>query len=306
MAAFFSGTDSNTLLNEGIDSCHYLSLVVNNAGKYVARVTRRLTETFIGKRVVKYPSYDGIEISNEQDCNITNIEKVEYSNLDIVIENSMKDTADEINARYNELINQKKHVETIDFPIQRNLFGFDSEAYVKGNSKVTSDYDFYKNNEKKDSFSKIEENETADNCILSDEIIDEDSAMEMAAQILYGNITLTIEQFRKFNNVEAWIKEGMIKVFDKRFYATPKDNKNSVETYDDFMYSFISIIISSYAEEYIDFYKSEVDEDYINMIIAQSITDSLDELVEKAFGSVEKNKNPYIDMIYKNLELYTK
>ena len=72
------------------------------------------------------------------------------------------------------------------------------------------------------------------------------------------------------------------------------------------MYSFISIIISSYAEEYIDFYKSEVDEDYINMIIAQSIIDSLDELVEKAFGSVEKNKNPYIDMIYKNLELYTK
>ena len=99
MAAFFSGTDSNTLLNEGIDSCHYLSLVVNNAGKYVARVTRRLTETFIGKRVVKYPSYDGIEISNEQDCNITNLEKVEYSNLDIIIENSMKDTADEINAR---------------------------------------------------------------------------------------------------------------------------------------------------------------------------------------------------------------
>ena len=306
MAAFFSGTDANTLLNEGIDSCHYLSLVVNNAGKYVARVTRRLTETFIGKRVVKYPSYDGIEISNEQDCNITNLEKVEYSNLDIIIENSMKDTADEINARYNELISQKKHVETIGFPTQKNLFGFDSEAYIKGNSNVASNYDFYKNNEKKDSFSKTEEKETADNCILSDEIIDEDSAMEMAAQILYGNITLTIEQFRKFNNVDAWIKEGMIKVFDKRFYATPKDNKNSVETYDDFMYSFISIIISSYAEEYIDFYKSEVDEDYINMIIAQSITDSLDELVEKAFGSVEKNKNPYIDMIYKNLELYTK
>ena len=306
MVAFFSGTDDKTLLNEGIDSCHYLSLVVNNAGKYVARITRRITETFIGKRIVKYPSYDNIEISDEQDCDIINLEKVEYSNLDIVIENSMKDTSDEINARYNELISQKKHSETISLPMQRNLFDFDSEAYVKGNSKITSDYDFYKNNEKNNSFNKMEDNETTDNIILSDEIIDKDSAMEMAAQILYGNITLTIEQFRKFNNVNAWIKEGMIKVFDKRFYATSKDNKNSVNTYDDFMYSFISIIISSYAEEYIDLYNSEVDEDYINLIIAQSIVDSLDELVVKAFGSVGKNTNPYIDMIYKNLELYTK
>lgn len=42
MPAFFSGTDTKTLDKEGRDTNHFLSLVVNNEGKYVARITRRV------------------------------------------------------------------------------------------------------------------------------------------------------------------------------------------------------------------------------------------------------------------------
>ena len=42
MPAFFSSTDTNTLREEGTDLNHFLSLVVCNAGQYVARITRKI------------------------------------------------------------------------------------------------------------------------------------------------------------------------------------------------------------------------------------------------------------------------
>ena len=41
--AFFSGTDTNTLLQEGKDCNNFLSLIVNNAGQYEAAITRKVT-----------------------------------------------------------------------------------------------------------------------------------------------------------------------------------------------------------------------------------------------------------------------
>ena len=42
MHTFFSGTDQSTLLQEGLDRNHFLSLIVNNAGVYTAKVTRKI------------------------------------------------------------------------------------------------------------------------------------------------------------------------------------------------------------------------------------------------------------------------
>lgn len=42
MQAYFSGTDQNTLKLEGNDSNHFVSLIVNNRGDYVAAVTRKI------------------------------------------------------------------------------------------------------------------------------------------------------------------------------------------------------------------------------------------------------------------------
>lgn len=45
MAAFFSGTDLSTLTKEGGRTNHFLSLIVNNDGKYCARITRMVNST---------------------------------------------------------------------------------------------------------------------------------------------------------------------------------------------------------------------------------------------------------------------
>lgn len=43
MGTFFSGTDNNTLLEQGEDTVYFLSLIVNNAGVYNAKITIKST-----------------------------------------------------------------------------------------------------------------------------------------------------------------------------------------------------------------------------------------------------------------------
>ena len=44
MAAFFSGTDTNTLKQEGNDKDNFFSLIVNNAGNYCSGITVKMTD----------------------------------------------------------------------------------------------------------------------------------------------------------------------------------------------------------------------------------------------------------------------
>lgn len=95
MSAFFSGTDDNTLIDEGSDLKHFLSLVVCNAGNYVARITRKLSsKTVADAHVVytttsQYDTYGGRTIilkstSEEKDIQEVKEESViEYFELNI-------------------------------------------------------------------------------------------------------------------------------------------------------------------------------------------------------------------------------
>lgn len=64
MRAFFSGVDDGTLISEGSDLNHFLSLVVCDAGQYVARITRKLTTVTEAEaqvtytKTVKYNTYE--------------------------------------------------------------------------------------------------------------------------------------------------------------------------------------------------------------------------------------------------------
>lgn len=57
MAAFFSGTDTATLRKEGALTPNFVSLVVNNAGKYVAAVTNKVTILKKGMRCKGYTQF---------------------------------------------------------------------------------------------------------------------------------------------------------------------------------------------------------------------------------------------------------
>lgn len=65
MPAFFSGTDTGTLGAEGNDMNHFVSLIVNNEGKYTAAVTRRFKVTRTIVEDYSYPTWGGTEIKGQ-------------------------------------------------------------------------------------------------------------------------------------------------------------------------------------------------------------------------------------------------
>lgn len=99
MKAFFSGVDTNTLLEEGTDRNHFVSLIVNNEGSYVAAVTRRIKQEvhavahIVYTTKTHYNSWDDIDIplsdneTAEKDKEETKtIEYVEWYDLNITKE----------------------------------------------------------------------------------------------------------------------------------------------------------------------------------------------------------------------------
>lgn len=58
MPSFFSGTDLNTLREEGNDRNHFVSLIVNNEGKYTAAITRKVKYSAV--RELSYESLEAV------------------------------------------------------------------------------------------------------------------------------------------------------------------------------------------------------------------------------------------------------
>lgn len=111
MKAFFSGTDTNTLLEEGTDRNHFVSLIVNNEGNYVAAVTRRIKQEvhavahIVYTTKTHYNSWDDIDIplsdneTVEKDKEETKtIECVEWYDLNI--------TKEDVDNDFNEIDNR--------------------------------------------------------------------------------------------------------------------------------------------------------------------------------------------------------
>lgn len=81
MKAFFSGEDSDTLTREGWIRNHFLSLIVNNEGNYVAAITRRV-KIESPKAVITYNTFGDDEVKQSVSDAVCN-EYVEMIDLNI-------------------------------------------------------------------------------------------------------------------------------------------------------------------------------------------------------------------------------
>lgn len=116
MASFFSGTDTSTLLSEGSDMAHFVSLIVNNAGSYTAGITRRIK---CSQNVHENTSFITWNNKYEHQINTFDIEeeKIEWFNLAIVFENPDSTTDNEIINRIREIKATKIAEEAKKVPI---------------------------------------------------------------------------------------------------------------------------------------------------------------------------------------------
>ena len=111
MATFFSGTDTATLSAEGNDMAHFVSLIVNNAGKYTAGVTRKYKCVQTVSEKYTYPTWNG-EVREGVETFDIEEEKLEWFNLDIVFEDATDDFETEMMERIKEIKETKKKVVT--------------------------------------------------------------------------------------------------------------------------------------------------------------------------------------------------
>lgn len=108
---FFSGTDTATLSAEGNDMAHFVSLIVNNAGKYTAGVTRKYKCVQTVSEKYTYPTWNG-EVREGVETFDIEEEKLEWFNLDIVFEDATDDFETEMMERLKEIKESKKKVIT--------------------------------------------------------------------------------------------------------------------------------------------------------------------------------------------------
>lgn len=129
MSAFFSGTDTATLQSEGSDMNHFVSLIVNNAGKYTAGVTRKAKLKQTVNEEFTYPTWEDERVSGNR---VFTVEKeyIQWFNLDIEIEKVNNDFETEMLGRIKAIRTSKANSNKRNIKSAKNSYyseGYKSE-----------------------------------------------------------------------------------------------------------------------------------------------------------------------------------
>lgn len=306
MATFFSGTDVNTLKSEGADTNHFVSLIVNNEGKYTAAFTRKLKVSQSIKEKYSYNTWGNTEVKGSRNFTIDDV-YLERFNLNIIKESVAEDNSELYN-RIKELRAAKSYKYTTpNIPNATKYssketpqFNYDwySQEYNKtgqGYSKYSPEYPKVKSSVPgytpsssidttyKGTPNKVEtkaykekslweEDELPYNVTkLNDEVID-----TLVSQILTCSILINYQSL----DLDKWLK-NMDKLFTTKFKTT-KQFKTFMEFYLDYLLIDHPINIEV---------STEVDE---TSILATAISNKLQTYP----------RNKWIDCIIDTLNLY--
>ena len=99
---FFSGTDTATLKEEGIDRNHFVSLIVNNEGTYTAAITRRVKATKSITENFSYPTFEDERVVDTKTYTVES-EELEWFYLNIEFERNENFFQEELKARLEEI-----------------------------------------------------------------------------------------------------------------------------------------------------------------------------------------------------------
>lgn len=259
---FFSGTDLETLRTEGNDINHFVSLIVNNAGKYTAAITRKIK--YIQSRIIKYDSYEG-EIASTED-GVTG-EEIEWFNLDIEFEKATNDEFSIIQSRLDEIKKSKA-------PKTPSYANYNSSTSCKPGaaSKTPSYYEPslfspFNYTQKKESIESSKQSDTPN--------LDIDT---LVAELLTGCVLSTA----KTVNAKDWVNNKMVPLFTKRFGK----GDSGMALFEIWATDFIEFLVW-YSNE-------DADPEIMDLLISEA-ADAITERLE----ALPKNKyiNKYIELL---------
>ena len=300
MSCFFSGTDTQTLREEGNDRNCFVSLIVNNEGTYCAAITRKVKEKkevttyhygksyeFFGDGEVKIePPYQAPDVKQKY----IDVEAIEYFMLDVERE-TVDNPLGYLDTRFEE-IEKKKEASKPVYP----------QKSISTVSPIDKDEEFY-------SWIHSERNKTNDAKALTGSLnlqkyhkeptlFDEDTMDELVdtskwqpdSKIIHHLVCqlLTCSLIvNKDIDIKQWVTVHMKKKYDEIF----GDGESS--EFNNWADSYVEFIISHYNEPGIpaDVYD---DWDTYQSKIASAISDEIAGLPS----------NPYIDEYWNTLNRY--
>lgn len=270
MATFFSGTDTNTLAEEGNDRNHFVSLIVNNKGTYTAAITRKLSIKKVIDSHYTYKSFGDIERAGKKTVEISE-EVIMYNYLDIIKEGDTTESFKEIEERL-EVIKKNKANIPAKPPISTYFDKF-------------SDYkDNWNKKDKSVKQATLFDNEFMESepprKLTSHIKIESSVVNSITLQLITGSIA--IADSSRIDPV-IWTRQ-MSSLFDKRF-------GNSMALFDLWAETMVEFILVNFVPDEYSFL-----EDEYTLKLAQAVYVNIDKLP----------KNKYIESIKSALTLWMK
>lgn len=249
MATFFSGTDIATLKEMGLQQNHFLSLIVNNAGNYSARITRQIKLERKIEQLNVFNSFENALISYPTE--ITDVrEELQSFKLEISLE--YRDMYDEIAKVFTNLSQKKVIIPASNF-IPKNtalknttvpssdwpntptptLFSWEQQE-VTENNKESVDF----NDEDLQFKTTLDDSPVDDMSIpinYDDFKCNEQQLKSLLLQLVTGSIIILSES--KIN-IKDWVK-NMPKFYEKRFGT----GKEGMDTFDYWATSHVEFLV---------------------------------------------------------------
>ena len=284
-----SGTDLNTLAEEGRDRNHFVSLIVNNAGNYTAMITRKVEVSRVLNEKITYKSFNDEEKSTVNSDTET-VEEIQYFMLNIEFEGA--DFKSDFNKRFKE-IKDKKETLLKENKYKYNFYWGNYETkqlelpfnkLEVNKPKDINKTDKQKENKNNKSFtpSLYKQDTIEDDLEILPLDIDDKEITSLVYQLITGSIIISNES--KID-LDKWIK-GMPSLFSKRFGKGDSGFSK----------------FKAWAETYIEFLcwfsfegKFNCEDDIVASEVASKLIQHLEELTPK---------NMYIDTFITILEGY--
>ena len=274
MPTFMSGTDLNTLQEEGSDMNNFLSLIVNNAGQYTAAITRKVKHIPHVTETLEYEFFgDGTINLGTDEYDAVESYEIEYFFLDIekpTINIGYTDLFDRINEISNsKVINiaSKKENTNNNFNLKSNLIIpstvqepiLEGKLPFEGLSKPKAEVD-------KEDFIDYDNVKFNNNQLNS-----------ITKQLLIGSPIFTPK------DLNEWVQK-MPTVFSKRF----GEGQKGLENYRAFIGYFVEFLLSEAFDE--DLAEEGYMEDYQMPICAYGVLQKLHTFKTNSFIEVIKDE----------------
>lgn len=285
MSTFFSGTDTATLQEEGNERNHFVSLIVNNEGKYTAAITRKVKYTTLIKGV-SYEGFSGkVNINNEEEYVD---EEIEYFYLNVEIENPNVETFDDLSARLEEIKKSKPKTPTYTAPQYKPN---ETNTYinpVKTNPTIVqpflfSDLDWETpvnkvSPNKEDSWGNYWDRALSPKKgrASSAEMVSDKDLEKIMNQLLTGSVTIT--------KIDKETKDKIIKTIDKRFSSRFGDTPEGLAVFKYWATDFVEFLLWYSVDE------PDLDECLVTTEIADKVIEELSKLKSSPFIDI------YIDL----------